>query len=102
MTAYEVRISDWRSDVCSADLIEMLDHLVNLAEGRDALATDLTKRIGESAHQADRRFGKVADVGAGRRAVVLRQDAGDRLLLNPRVAIHFRERRAKQIGRAHV
>src|SRR3546814_4209071 len=26
-TAYEMRISDWSSDVCSSDLLQLLDHL---------------------------------------------------------------------------
>src|SRR3546814_4382788 len=35
-TAYEMRISDWSSDVCSSDLLgrQMCDHLVRIHVGR--------------------------------------------------------------------
>src|SRR3546814_6870547 len=33
-TAYEMRISDWSSDVCSSDLYEFLDRLVTIAMPR--------------------------------------------------------------------
>src|SRR3546814_12866527 len=33
-TAYEMRISDWSSDVCSSDLSDRLDHAQALAAGR--------------------------------------------------------------------
>src|SRR3546814_6394890 len=45
-TAYEMRISDWSSDVCSSDLVEMLEILlersftipgINRAVGLDAI-----------------------------------------------------------------
>src|SRR3546814_2657016 len=42
-TAYEMRISDWSSDVCSSDLVEAiaplrpLQHVDQLFAGRDAL-----------------------------------------------------------------
>src|SRR3546814_10898582 len=32
-TAYEMRISDWSSDVCSSDLIEPLDHGLHVPVG---------------------------------------------------------------------
>src|SRR3546814_9300965 len=38
-TAYEIRISDWSSDVCSSDLIERLMH-VNTGGDNIAIAVD--------------------------------------------------------------
>src|SRR3546814_7316512 len=35
MTAYEMRISDWSSDVCSSDLVEQLDLHPLPADGAD-------------------------------------------------------------------
>src|SRR3546814_123530 len=60
-TAYEMRISDWSSDVCSSDLLAVADHFPRLGLGnRAALAnTDLV---------AD-----VAGVALVVRAVLLRQ-----------------------------
>src|SRR3546814_8837749 len=44
-TAYEMRISDWSSDVCSSDLIECADRALELGplgrRGADLLAVDL-------------------------------------------------------------
>src|SRR3546814_6026420 len=45
-TAYEMRISDWSSDVCSSDL----DYLVRLDDGREitvSAAPDLRHKPGE-------------------------------------------------------
>src|SRR3546814_10367884 len=49
-TAYEMRISDWSSDVCSSDLFEEIDDGASRIEQRErALA------IGGLAHRAERR-----------------------------------------------
>src|SRR3546814_10148004 len=52
-TAYEMRISDWSSDVCSSDLdrYEMADEFVDVAEAlwsawdRDALVRDTANNV---------------------------------------------------------
>src|SRR3546814_9522487 len=48
-TAYEMRISDWSSDVCSSDLSSIADHMV-IASGRStrqvaSMATKLAEKI---------------------------------------------------------
>src|SRR3546814_10298151 len=47
-TAYDVRIRDWRSDVCSSDRHEIIIGLLRI-EGRDPFAVG-----GAPAHEADR------------------------------------------------
>src|SRR3546814_5548535 len=42
-TAYEMRISDWSSDVCSSDLLKSLISVYNLVDG-----TTLTVKAGDS------------------------------------------------------
>src|SRR3546814_5511130 len=50
-TAYEMRISDWSSDVCSSDL-QFLDRIPNIATGRDkALHPHLIEQQINSARQ---------------------------------------------------
>src|SRR3546814_5442984 len=39
-TAYEMRISDWSSDVCSSDLIELIGDMTALRVALNALDTD--------------------------------------------------------------
>src|SRR3546814_3137689 len=46
-TAYEMRISDWSSDVCSSDLLE-----IHLARRNDP---DLDREVGPSTRRFDRR-----------------------------------------------
>src|SRR3546814_4753639 len=50
-TAYEVRISDWSSDVCSSDLIalklEALTPQLQTLEPREPAAAEIRKLIGE-------------------------------------------------------
>src|SRR3546814_8921511 len=38
-TAYEMRISDWRSDVCSADLIAGIHQMKPILRGLDSVGT---------------------------------------------------------------
>src|SRR3546814_260408 len=52
-TAYEMRISDWSSDVCSSDLLEFEDELV------DDAGDDRRRQIGERHH----RIQAVAELG---------------------------------------
>src|SRR3546814_3122137 len=40
-TAYEMRISDWSSDVCSSDL---LHHVLKLLRGRPPLGVDVVRQ----------------------------------------------------------
>src|SRR3546814_12933854 len=50
-TAYEMRISDWSSDVCSSDLdIEQNYHAASPGQ---RFAYDLVKRVGGSSHRGD-------------------------------------------------
>src|SRR3546814_7444708 len=66
-TAYEMRVSDWSSDVCSSDLIDGLQRRLGLA-----LAAGLVG-LGEPAH-GDRQFRQGAR--PGERATDLRGGAG--------------------------
>src|SRR3546814_7431659 len=49
-TAYEMRISDWSSDVCSSDLHQTLDHQSTEAGGVDSggnfVVEDASSRLG--------------------------------------------------------
>src|SRR3546814_4961965 len=77
-TAYEMRISDWSSDVCSSDLAAFLDLLAELGIG-ERLSRGL-RRAAE--HRGDEEHGE--------------QDAApDHHALHPGVALRFLE-----IGRA--
>src|SRR3546814_9631306 len=53
-TAYEMRISDWSSDVCSSDLLNALKLLVEDSE-RAGEADDIEQRAGEQADGGMRR-----------------------------------------------
>src|SRR3546814_1073109 len=44
-TAYEVRISDWSSDVCSSDLIAGMDEIGMINRGENAEITTLENAI---------------------------------------------------------
>src|SRR3546814_2960913 len=39
-TAYEMRISDWSSDVCSADLPQVMIDIINVSSGRNSAIQD--------------------------------------------------------------
>src|SRR3546814_4544200 len=61
-TAYEMRISDWSSDVCSSDLLDLLDgleaHLVlvaGIAERGPRAKTCRKHRFGTRVHHVGRR-----------------------------------------------
>src|SRR3546814_5193784 len=105
-TAYEMRISDWSSDVCSSDL-----KLVDLVQqeqwiGRPRLAQVLDDLAG---HGADVRPAVAANLGLVAHAAQRMADelpsrrAGDRAA--KRCLAHARrtdEAQYRQIGRAHV
>src|SRR3546814_10410489 len=82
-TAYEMRISDWSSDVCSSDL------------HRDLLRRDGRRRGGGGpAHPVQRR-----PVAAGRASPLWRRGAGDRRARPPEAP---EPADPAEIGRAHV
>src|SRR3546814_16205362 len=61
-TAYEMRISDWSSDVCSSDLLETaafdaIDGETHALHGNGAFASDIWRRCG-GRRSAERRVGK--------------------------------------------
>src|SRR3546814_2582716 len=55
-TAYEMRISDWSSDVCSSDLLDT---------GLDQLARDIGLDVGETDRQVGFKLQDLADLRAG-------------------------------------
>src|SRR3546814_4950379 len=69
-TAYEMRISDWISDVCSSDLQSRVDR-----RRRDRMAAD---RRGADRHGAEAAVDRDhrGDVGMSRHAIDLRMTAG--------------------------
>src|SRR3546814_14085796 len=77
-TAYEMRISDWSSDVCSSDLPELTAlvrvprhaHLAHLREELDALARVQAEAAAEAAG-----YERLGGQGAGRAAA---RDPGER------------------------
>src|SRR3546814_2756788 len=57
-TAYEVRISDWSSDVCSSDLrlgVGRLDRLLDVVLGEPELGQDEGRRLLQHHHPAQRK-----------------------------------------------
>src|SRR3546814_9902770 len=57
-TAYEMRISDWSSDVCSSDLPERLHHLLRQAARTHDLDLALDRRHVGRHRSEERRVGK--------------------------------------------
>src|SRR3546814_2291807 len=58
-TAYEMRISDWSSDVCSSDLIEQSgSHAGQLKCRLSVPAVKAKIHVGESCRSEERRVGK--------------------------------------------
>src|SRR3546814_2040374 len=59
-TAYEVRISDWSSDVCSSDLA--VDEIVDVAEraGLGAVAVDRDRLAAQRLHDEVREIGRAS------------------------------------------
>src|SRR3546814_13589421 len=61
-TAYEMRISDWSSDVCSSDLAQQLSQLVDVqSERQDGMASLGEADGGERVFVGARIFGLVRD-----------------------------------------
>src|SRR3546814_9414355 len=61
-TAYEMRISDWSSDVCSSDLIARITSAIQFQNDR---VEELSRRHGELMEQAVERAAAVAQQIAG-------------------------------------
>src|SRR3546814_7638946 len=63
-TAYEMRISDWSSDVCSSDLIEVLRDGASAQYGSDAIAGVINVILktndsgGKATLEAGQRYGR--------------------------------------------
>src|SRR3546814_9389907 len=101
-TAYEMRISDWSSDVCSSDLED--DGVAEGERGRRLPRRDGDREIprrnqSECAHRLA--IGRGIDAGARRfegQAVTAQRLAGE-IAKDARGAQHLARR---QIGRAHV
>src|SRR3546814_5412109 len=102
-TAYEMRISDWSSDVCSSDLARQRagDRRPRLAIGRAGRKEEIVAVVFED-HRLCRRAARrveaprpVARQGAADAGKLDRQVAGDEILVPD-------GRRRAEIGRAHV
>src|SRR3546814_4337458 len=65
-TAYEMRISDWSSDVCSSDLIEVQQGRFHHVEAFEAFIEERAVKAAE----VDRAHGRITAIGS--RASVLR------------------------------
>src|SRR3546814_2129791 len=94
-TAYEMRISDWSSDVCSTDLLGQQARL-RLAEAHGLAAAALHLAHEEDPHADQQQHGQPGDQQAGEEGVVL-----DRLHGEVHAAIaQGRHQAVEVIGRA--
>src|SRR3546814_4940857 len=93
-TAYEMRISDWSSDVCSSDLARS-DRLPGLEIGIDDQPEHVARARGQF---GDRGRGHAMDLGTRSGGGKLCSGQAPRAPLSARPHSH----RRKQIGRAHV
>src|SRR3546814_10559110 len=109
-TAYEMRISDWSSDVCSSDLVDgenaafHQDAVVKPLREGDAHAADVAGAILELAVAVDPGEGGLdrvtrADVGLDRRRLQTVEGIAQQIIGSP-ADLAFE--RPEQIGRAHV
>src|SRR3546814_4667288 len=98
-TAYEMRISDWSSDVCSSDLLDQrggaVDDVRDLAVVDLARGADQRGLFGRGADEEPRidRDAMPADAGAGRQDVDARVAVGE--------ADHFRSEE-RRVGKECV
>src|SRR3546814_11217898 len=86
-TAYEVRISDWSSDVCSSDLAGGADHEDVLGHHFVAqLVVELGAAPAVAQRDRDRALGLLArKSGVSRKSVSVRVDAGGRRYLTKKI-----------------
>src|SRR3546814_6588908 len=74
-TAYELRISDWSSDVCSSDLLlqqfSAANHFIQAAEAKTG--EDFADFLGDEGHEVDDLFRGSSELGA--QPLVLHTDA---------------------------
>src|SRR3546814_5687322 len=109
-TAYEMRISDWSSDVCSSDLQDavMLQRRIELGQG--AAPVRLVEKMGERVAEADDRVVLALDVPVQPAPVGLGQLEDQVAALavleglgqHRRISVDAGDVEARQIGRAHV
>src|SRR3546814_1759031 len=57
-TAYEMRISDWSSDVCSSDLSHVAPSNTAACQCRQKIAVDVFRHSDRQARSEERRVGK--------------------------------------------
>src|SRR3546814_3500256 len=102
-TAYDMRISDWSSDVCSSDLRAFLALQFLTLQQRGGIGADrpLPRFLGEL---LDRRRARLAMIERGRRH---RRQVGDiaefvTRRVGPRREVEHRRDQDDAIGRAHV
>src|SRR3546814_8290989 len=110
-TAYEMRISDWSSDVCSSDLrstnyglicsMSPISHSPSTSPKR-TIAIFAKRIVNETAHTAD-------DIAHSLKQIAeLLQGAGHRVIFGAQTAAHFELKHyefmvlSDKIGRAHV
>src|SRR3546814_6591756 len=110
-TAYEMRISDWSSDVCSSDLLQVLvddeDRLapaLHVADGGpDLAADDRRQALGRLVEDQQARVGHEGAADGQHLLLAAGERAGD---LSGALAEAREERRdalhVPEIGRAHV
>src|SRR3546814_2605135 len=103
-TAYEMRISDWSSDVCSSDLraVHALARARGLAAALDVADADVPAR-GRRAHRSAGRDERLWPARGARAVAVAREDCdeGPPFGLHPAAEDHVGDRPC-EIGRAHV
>src|SRR3546814_2608206 len=91
-TAYELRISDWSSDVCSSDLAELADHVLASAGIAEAAAEGFSATLVGAARS---RIGDAADA-----AITISHQVHGAIGFSREYALNYRTRR--QIGREPV
>src|SRR3546814_7582088 len=99
-TAYEMRISDWSSDVCSSDLDPVVPSRIDreLELGTDPVVRGDEQRVAEPRRLQVEEAAEAAEIGVGARPARRTGQRGDGT--DQRIA--GVDRYAGQIGRAHV
>src|SRR3546814_4342685 len=100
-TAYEMRISDWSSDVCSSDLVA--DIVAEIAAASREQSTGLEQintAVGSMDEMTQRNGALVEETSAA--AQSLANQAGELAALVQRYRISNTDRPVQKIGRAHI